>query len=179
MEGILTAHANDTLTDSKLVEKIQHAEEEITKGGEPFKTNKLTYITLNKKILKPSTRFFLREYDDCISIHNVQVVLNDDKYIKYVQINFLEENMDDDAKYKPYVRLYREKIFHTVKEKSKKTDDNDNHYMINVSKERKDISEELAAFKVAIFKLIYKLIFNSNSEQSSSKDTFKRRIKFL
>jgi len=179
MEEILTTHSNDLFTDSKLVEKIQHAEEEITKGDAPYKTNKLTFITLNKKLMKQSTRFLLREYDDAISIYDIQVVLSDDKFIKYVQVNFLEENTDDDAKYKPYVRLYREKTFHTVKEKSKKTNDNGDHYLINVSTERTTLTDELAMFKTAIFKLIYKMIFNSNPKPAVAQDKFKRRIKFL
>jgi uncharacterized protein YfbU (UPF0304 family) len=176
MEEFTKAHSNETLTNSPLIEKIQHAEEEITKDGEPFKVNKLTYLTLNKKLLKPFTRPLLNLYDDLASVHDIQVVLNDGKFIKYIQINFLEYDADVDSKYKPYIRFYREKTFHTEKKPNTK---GDFPKMINVSKERKDLPVEMETLKTHLFKLIYKMIFNANPDKGGDKDGFKRRIKFL
>lgn len=174
---LLENHKNDTFK-SELVLHTQHAEEEITKGGEPFKTNKLTYHTLNNKLLKKHLRFMTVDND--LTIHETVVVLNDDKFIKYIQVNFLDSTCDEDSKYKPYIRFYREKIFHTDKKRSNK--DNMPEF-INVSQEMKDIPQQYIDIRQMLFKLIYKMIFNSNPKlvdrKEAKPDQFKRRIKFL
>lgn len=180
MTDFTESFKNDTLTHSELIEKVQHAEEEITKDGEPFKTNKLTFLTLKLKSLKSLTRFFLKDYAEYLAIYDCIVVLNDDRYIKYIQFNFLDDDSDDDAKYKPYIRIYREKVFHTVKKPNKKADFPPK---INVSEEMKLVPSNILELRATLFKVIYKIIFNSNPQladkSSGSTDKFKRRIKFL
>ena len=177
MNEFLEAYANDTF-ESELFTDKKHAEEEITKGGQLFKTNKLTYYTLNKQLLKKHLRFMTRSND--LIVHEAIVVLNNEKFIKYIQVNFLDNTCNEESKYKPYIRFYREKIFRTEKCKSNK--DNMPEF-INVSHEMTDVPYEYKELHRNLFKLIYKIIFNSNPQSSDKKETkpdqFKRRINFL
>lgn len=178
MNDLLENHKNDTIATSTLIEGTKYAEEEITKGGEPYKTHKLTYLTLKYKMLKKVLRFLITEND--YTVHDVIVVITDDKFIKYIQVNFLDSECDEDSKYKPYVRFYREKVFYTEKRKSNK--ENMPEY-INVSTEMKEVPEEHQTLRETLFKLIYKMIFNGNKnlvdKNSTKPDQFRRRIKFL
>jgi hypothetical protein len=169
----LPAHENDTFTESTLITKVQHAEEEITKDGEPYKTVKLTYLTLSYKPLKKHLRFLITDND--YSVHDIIVVITDDKFIKYIQVNFLDDSCDEDSKYKPYIRFYREKVFHTEKKPNKKSEF---PKMINVSTEMKTISDDITNLKASMFKLIYKIIKNTNGNTNTN-DKFKRKIRFL
>jgi hypothetical protein len=177
MENLLNAHKNDTIDESLLIEKTRYAKEEITKDEKPFKMVKLIYLKLSKKVLKPFTRFFLQQNPAYTCIHSIECVINDEKYIRYIQVNFLYDDTDEDSQYKPYVRFYREKTFHTIRKHSDKKD-----MIVNTSQEHKTPSEEMLEFKTQMFKLIYKIIFNSFPENApkkdSSNDQYKRRIIF-
>jgi hypothetical protein len=165
----------DTLEKSELIKSVRKAKEEVYKGAELIKTVPLQYVKLDKKILKPITKFLLKDYD-YISLEDITVVITDNKFIKYVQIEFTEDADDDMSDYKPYIRLYREKVFKTYKTENKKSK---NPKRINVSEELTKIDEPLQEFRKHLFKAIYRIIFNTYPENSKpNENQFKRRIIF-
>ena len=179
MTSLLDANQKETFATSALVESFKKAKEITTKGDSVVRENLLTMYKLNTKVLKQQLKKVMK-HCNYIRVVDVVATITDDKFIKYVQISYTEEESDEDSKTKPFIRFYRNKVFQTEKQKNKKADF---PALINVSAEIEQPSEEFATFRDEIFKVLYKLIFNSNPSFAESlpvkKDKYKTRIEFL
>jgi hypothetical protein len=171
MSTLYQANLDKKLFESSLVLSHETGDEEVYKNDQLLKTTPVLIVKLNRKKLNHITNHFTETYGyDYLA--DVTLTITDNKFIKHVQFNFTDEFTDADSDSKPFVRIYREKVFNTVRITKEDTSFYRSTEVVP--------SKEVISFREDLFKAVYRMLYNMNGsdrEDVPQRDKLSTRIR--